>query len=141
MLFPRSYPFQALLDLQRSMDSALRSNWLAGTTAGRGSFPPINVFQKGEDFVAIIELAGVAKDDLNIEVKEGLIRISGEKKVDLPEGVSSHRRERIFGAFDRTVSIPSNIDSAGVKAEYRDGILALLIPRAEADKPRKVNIN
>lgn len=141
MLISRSDPFRALLDLQRSLESSFKSDWLRGSTAGRGSFPPINIFQKGDDFVAVVELAGIDKEKLDIQVKENLIRLSGERVPAYPQDVSAHRRERIFGTFDRTISVPVRVDAEAIKAEYRDGILALFIPRAEDDKPRKVTIS
>lgn len=52
-----------------------------------------------------------------------------------------HRRERLTGTFDRTLTVPMQIDADGIKAEYRDGVLALSLPRAESDKPRTIRIN
>jgi HSP20 family protein len=98
------------------------------------------VFQQGEDYLAIIELPGVNKDDLEVQAKENLIRISGKKTINYKEGVSVHRRERVSGEFDRTLSIPVQVDPDGIKAEFRDGVLALLLPRAESDKPRSIKI-
>jgi Hsp20/alpha crystallin family len=57
-----------------------------------------------------------------------------------PEDASIHRRERIRGVFDRTIAIPIQIDPNGIRAEYRDGVLALFIPRAEREKPRTIKI-
>ena len=131
----------ALFDFQRALDSRLESGWLRGATAGTGAFPPINVFQQGDNLVAIIELAGVNKSDLEIQAKDGTIRISGKKNVAYPEKVSLHRRERLSGTFDRTLTVPIQIDAERIKAEYRDGVLALFIPRAESDKPRSISIN
>ena len=62
MLFGRNDPFQALFELQRALDSRFRSNWLGGSTAGQGAYPPVNVFQKGEDFVAVVEAPGRDRD-------------------------------------------------------------------------------
>jgi HSP20 family protein len=90
--------------------------------------------------VAILELPGVDKNELNIQAKDNTIRIAGRKSVDYPEGVSVHRRERLWGVFDRTLVMPMQIDPDGVKAEYNDGMLALFIPRAERDKPRTIQI-
>jgi HSP20 family protein len=135
-----SDPFEALFALQRELDSRLASDWMGSGTAGMGSYPPINIFQRGEDFVAVVELPGVEKKDLQIEAKENTIRISGQKKIDYAEGASIHRRERVSGSFDRTLSIPVNIDPDGIRAECRDGVLALFIPRAERDKPRTIKI-
>ena len=100
----------------------------------------MNVFQQGDDILVIIELLGIDKNNLQIQAKENTIRISGKKAVDYPEGVSVHRRERISGEFDRTLSIPVQLDPDRIKAEYRDGILALFLPRAESDKPRTITI-
>jgi HSP20 family protein len=134
-------PFETLFAIQRALDSRRESDWLGGRTSGLGSFPPINVFQQGDDILAIVELPGVDKTDLDIQVKENTIRISGRKTIDYEQGASIHRRERVSGVFDRTLSVPIQIDPDGVKAEYRDGVLALLIPRAEHDKPKTIKIN
>jgi HSP20 family protein len=77
---------------------------------------------------------------LQIEAKENTIRISGEKTINYDDGASVHRRERVSGVFDRTLSIPVYIDPDAIRAEYRDGVLALVIPRAEREKPRTIKI-
>ena len=130
----------ALFDFQRALETRRESNWLRGATAGTGGFPPINVFQQGDNLVAIIELAGVRKGDLDIQAKDNTIRISGKKEVGYQKGASVHRRERHSGVFDRTLTVPIQIDAGQIKAEYRDGVLALFIPRAESDKPRTISI-
>jgi HSP20 family protein len=135
------HPLDALFDLQRALDSRLESDWLRGATAGTGAFPPINVFQQGDNLVAILEVPGVDKADLEIQAKDNAIRVSGKKTINYPEGVSLHRRERLTGTFDRTLTVPMQINAEGIKAEYRDGVLALFIPRAEADRPRTIRIN
>jgi HSP20 family protein len=133
-------PFEALFAFQRALEKRLSSDWLGNATAGTGTYPPVNVFQQGDDLVAILELPGVDKDELNIQAKENTIRIAGRKSVDYPEDVSVHRRERLWGVFDRTLVMPMQIDPDGIKAEYNDGMLALFIPRAERDKPRTIQI-
>ena len=135
------HPLDALFDLQRALEARRDSDWLQGTTAGAGAYPPINVFQQGDSLVAILEVPGLNKEELDIQAKNNTIRISGKKTIAYPEGVSLHRRERLTGSFDRTLSVPMEIDSDGIKAEYRDGVLALFIPRAESDKPRTIRIN
>jgi HSP20 family protein len=135
------HPLDALFDFQRALEARLDSDWLRGATAGTGAFPPINVFQHGDNLVAILEVPGVDKADLEIQAKGNAIRISGKKNIAYPEGVSVHRRERLTGTFDRTLTVPMEINADGIKAEYRDGVLALFIPRAETDKPRNIRIN
>jgi HSP20 family protein len=140
MISSFSNPFDALFALQRALEERRASEWMEGATTGMGSYPLINMFQQGDDFVAIIELPGVDRKDLEIQAKENTIRISGKKTIKYAEGVSVHRRERVGGVFDRTLSVPIQIDANGITAEYRDGVLALFIPRAESDKPRTIQI-
>jgi HSP20 family protein len=135
-----SDPLDALLTLQRALDARQSSEWLKDMTTARGPYPPINVFAQDDDFVAIVELPGVRKDDLQIQAKESTIRISGKKSVDYARNASVHRRERVSGEFDRTLTLPIQIDPDGIKAEYRDGVLALFIPRAESEKPRIIKV-
>jgi HSP20 family protein len=134
-------PFEALFTLQRALDARIASDWIGRGTAAIGSFPPVNIFQKGEDLVAVVELPGIDKNDLEIEAKENTIRISGRKAIAYGEQASVHRRERISGVFDRTLSVPIRIKPDGIRAEYRDGVLALFVPRAEADKPRSIKVS
>jgi HSP20 family protein len=134
-------PLDALLDFQRALEARLESDWLRGGTTGAGAYPPINVFQQGDGLVAILEIPGVSKGDLEIQAKDNTIRISGKKAIAYPEGVSVHRRERRSGMFDRTLTVPMQINADAIRAEYRDGVLALFIPRAEGDKPRSISIN
>jgi HSP20 family protein len=135
-----SDPFDTLFSLQRALEARIASDWLQNQTTSQGPFPPINVFQQGDNILAVIELSGVDKNDLQIQVKDNQIRISGKKRAAYPEGVSLHRRERVFGEFDRTLTLPVQFDPEGTKAEYRDGILALSLPRSERDKPRTIAI-
>jgi HSP20 family protein len=136
-----SDPVDVLLRLQRALEARRASDWLRDATTSSGPFPPVNVFQEGEDFVAIVELPGINKEDLQIEAKENTIRIAGKKSIAYEEGASVHRQERISGEFDRTLTIPVEIDPQTIKAEYRDGVLALFIPTAEKAKPRSIKIN
>jgi HSP20 family protein len=135
-----SEPFEALLDLQRALESLRDGDWLGSSTSAGGAYPPINIFRKGEDFVAILEAPGIKKSDLEVQVRGNAVRLAGKKVIDYPNSVSVHRRERLSGAFDRTITIPVEIDPDRVKAECRDGILALFLARADRDKPKSIRI-
>ena len=137
-LFPD--PFDTLLRLQQGLDAFRTSDWLAASPSGAGTYPPCNVFRNGDDFVIIAEIPGIKKSDLNVQVKGRTIRLSGTKSVDYAETASMHRRERLAGQFDRALTLPFEIDPDGMKAECRDGILALFLPRAEKDRPRTIQV-
>jgi HSP20 family protein len=138
-LFPD--PFRSLVEWQKSLDALRASDWLTGGLSARGAFPPMNAFRKGEDYVLLAELPGVDRDALDIQVKGNTIRISGRKTPNYPEKASVHRRERPFGDFDRTVTLPVEIEADKVQASYNDGVLALLLPRAEHEKPRRITLS
>jgi HSP20 family protein len=138
-LFPD--PFDALLGLQRALETSRASGWLDSSPSGGGSYPPLNVFRKGQDFIVIAEVPGIKKSDIEVQVlRRNTIRIAGTKRVSYPEQASLHRRERLAGRFDRTLTLPVEIDADAVKAESRDGILAVLLPRAEHEKPKSIQV-
>jgi HSP20 family protein len=137
-LFPDA--FDALLGLQQAMDSFRSSGWPTSGPSAGGAYPPMNMFRKGDDFVIIAEVPGIKKSDLEVQVKGNTIRLAGTKSVTYPEKAGLHRRERLAGRFDRAVTLPVEVDPEGVKAECRDGILALFLPRAERDKPKSIQV-
>jgi len=131
----------ALLQFQQALDTSRSSGWLGSSPSSAGSYPPLNVFRQGDDIVVIAEVPGVRKSDLQIEIKGRTIRIAGAKSVGYGEKTSIHRRERLAGRFDRAITVPVEIEADKVKAECRDGILALYLPRAESDKPRAIPLS
>ena len=141
MAFVFSDPFETLFNFQQAIDQLRASSWLDAGVSGQGAFPPLNVFRKGDDIVIIAEVPGVRKDDLKIEAKGDTIRIAGSRATGPQDKSSVHRRERRSGSFDRTIALPIEIKADGIKAECRDGVLALYLPRAEHEKPRAVAIS
>jgi HSP20 family protein len=138
-LFPD--PFGTLLGLQDALQAFRTSGWLQASPSAGGSYPPFNVFRKGDDLVIITEVPGIDKSDLELQVKGRTIRLAGTKTVKYPETASLHRRERMAGRFDRSVALPVEVNPDGVKAECHDGILAIFLPRAERDKARSISVS
>jgi len=137
-LFPD--PFSTLPALQNTLEAFRKSGWLQSSLSGDGSYPPLNIFRKKDDFVLVAEVPGIGKSDLDVQVKGRTVRLSGTMAVKYGEKASVHRRERLAGRFDRSVTLPVEIDPDGVTAECHDGILALLLPRSERDKPRSIKL-
>jgi HSP20 family protein len=134
-------PFDALFQFQQALDAFRTSSWLGSGVSGSGAFPLLNVFRKGDDIVIITEMPGVRKEDIQVQVKGDTIRIAGNKSVHYGERAGVHRRERRAGSFDRVITVPVTIDPDHVRAECRDGILALYLPRAERDKPKAIAVS
>ena len=133
--------YGALAALQSALESVKDYDYFGTSTVSRGGHPSVNIFKKETDLVLTAEIPGIRKEDLNIEVKGDLIRLSGERNPDFSkEEVSVHRLERYFGRFDRTMKLPYHVDSDKVVAALENGVLHVTLPQAETDKPKKINI-
>jgi HSP20 family protein len=131
-------PFE---QLQRELDRMLEAAFgpVGGVTGG--VYPPVNVFDGSEHYVVKAELPGVDPNAIEIDVQEGTLVLRGERA--LPEAkpeAAYHRRERDGGRFRRVVRLPGRVDTEGVNAQYRDGVLTVLVPKARETRPRKVTV-
>lgn len=133
-------PFGALSKLQQALDASKRDDWLSRSTSGPGSFPLIDVFRRGDDFVVMCELPGVSKESLRLEVHRNRLRVAGVRTIDYGEEISLHRVERRSGSFDRTVTLPVEVDQERAGAEFADGILVVELPRLEQDRPKRIDV-
>ncbi len=102
------------------------------------AYPPVGMWTSTDEAVVRAELPGFALDQIEVEVREHTLRISGERTTD---GEREYlRRERWIGRFDRRVHLPFAVDADAAQARLTDGILEIRLPRLEADKPRKIEI-
>jgi HSP20 family protein len=108
---------------------------------GSGVFPPMNVTQDDDNFYLRAEIPGIKPSELSISAVRNRVSLSGEREIKPEhERVSYHRRERAEGTFNRTVTLPTEVDAARVDARYADGILTLTLPKAEEAKPRQITV-
>ncbi len=135
-----SSTLDTLLALQDALDVTQDTGYFEGATTNTGVYPPINIFEKGGDLVLVAELPGIKKEDLQLQVKGNTVRLAGERTINYGEKISYHRIERNSSKFDRTLKLPINVEADQVKAEYKDGLLVISLPRAEGDKPRRIAI-
>ena len=106
-----------------------------------GTYPALNVWTNEDGLVLTAELPGFSPDDIDISVVGDSLTLSGERKADdVPEGTRYHRRERGYGKFSRTLQLPYTVEADGVEALFNNGILHVQLPRAEADKPKKITV-
>ncbi len=129
-------PFEQLQgELERMLDAAF------GHAGPSRLYPPVNVFDVGEAWVVKAELPGVTPDTIHIEVEDDTLTLRGERAFSEPNrDAAYHRRERGAGQFSRVVRIPGRLASDEVKAEYRDGVLTVRLPKAKEARPRRVQI-
>ena len=107
----------------------------------RGSFPPVNLWVGSEQAIVTAELPGVDAKQLDLSVTGNVLTLSGERKLeDLGEKDRYIRHERGCGQFTKTVELPYVVDSDKVDATYKNGVLKVVLSRAESDKPKKIAI-
>jgi HSP20 family protein len=127
--------------LRRDLDRLL-ADWPA--RAGWGvapGFPAMNIWTDEDSAVVTAELPGVSIEEIDISVEKDTLTLRGRRQPEeLDEGVTYHRRERRFGGFNRAFRLPFQVDAANVEAEFKSGVLSIVLPRAEADKPKKITI-
>jgi HSP20 family protein len=109
--------------------------------AGTPSYPAMNVWTSEDSAVVTAELPGCNADNLDISVVNETLTVAGSRAPEeLEEGATYHRRERSCGGFSRTFQLPFQVDAGQVEATFQNGILQVTLPRAEADKPKKIAI-
>ncbi len=103
--------------------------------------PPVDIFEKSDHLVIRAEIPGVQKDDMDVRIENGVLTLHGERKqeADVREE-NAYRMERIYGTFTRSFLLPTTVDSAKITATYKDGVLEVSVPKAEAAKPKQVVI-
>jgi HSP20 family protein len=134
-------PWREMQRLQSDMNRLL-----AGTSRWPGlsaapSFPAMNVWTDQDGAVVTAELPGVNPEEIDISVQDDTLTLHGTRVPDeVQEGGTYHRRERGSGSFTRSFQLPFQVQSDQVEASYAKGIMSITLPRAEADKPKKIAI-
>ena len=104
--------------------------------------PAVDIFERGEDLVIRAELPGIDKDAINIRVEDNRLVLSGERKSESEmTEENTYRIEREYGTFLRTFNLPKTVDAGRIVASYKDGILEIVLPKAEEAKPKKIEIS
>lgn len=135
-MFGYGDPFVALQhELQQMLDGAFGGGPRAGV------YPAVDVFDADDEVVVKAELPGVPPDKLEVDVRDDTITLRGERPAtELEEGAAFHRRERSRGQFRRVVRLPARLDGSEAKAEYKQGVLTVRVPKAKEVRPRRVPV-
>jgi len=103
--------------------------------------PNVDIFETKDAICVRAELPGVKKDDVHVEVKEGVLTLRGDRRFEKEvKEENYHRIERSYGTFHRSFTLPSSVEAEKVSARMKDGVLEVDLPKKEQAKPRKINI-
>lgn len=104
--------------------------------------PALDLYEEKDNLVVVLEVPGMKKDDFEIALHEGVLSISGERRLeDRSEKASGYRTERFEGRFQRSVTLPKSVQADKVKASYKDGILTVTMPIAEEARPKQIAVS
>lgn len=136
-------PYDELDRIRRQFDRMLEGWPAAGLRAARaGVFPPVNLTENRERYFVRAELPGLMAEDLDIQATGNTLSISGERKIPAEQGeVRYHRREREAGRFSRMIAMPGEINPEKIEAKLANGILTVVVGKAEKAKPRQVTVS
>jgi HSP20 family protein len=130
-------------DFRREMNQ-LVSNFFGGEDGGRGVagfMPRTNIAETDSGYEVSLDLPGMKPEEVNIELKEGQLWVTGERKCEREEkGKTFHRVERQYGQFRRIIPFDVPVDADKVEAEYKDGVLHVTVPKSETAKPRRIEV-
>jgi len=134
--------FDRLSSLRELLDSAFQLAAFPGERAAAEGFAPaLDLREDKEKVVVELELAGMKKEDFEVSVEGDSLVISGERKSETEQGDGeSFRRERLFGRFSRSVSLPTPVEVDQISAAYKDGVLTVTLPKADEAKPKKIEV-
>jgi HSP20 family protein len=139
-----SNAFDRLAVLRDEMDRLFDGAFGPALFRTPGSFnrwsPALDVYQNKDQFTVLVELPGLKKEDIEISLQDGTLTVTGERKHER-KGAEGYKSERFYGRFQRSVTLPATIDGSTVKASYQDGLLKVVLPKAEEAKPKQIEVS
>ena len=141
-------PFREMDDMQRRMSSIFGwNNYRGNLTADNENIsipewaPLVDIAEDDKEYLLKVELPEVQKDDVKVTVENGTLTISGERKSEKEDkNKKYHRVERTYGRFERGFSLPDDAQSDRIKADFRDGVLRVHLPKSEKARPKQIEV-
>jgi HSP20 family protein len=127
-------------ELDRVFESTFGSGFRSLGTLSRWT-PAVDVYQDKDQFTVVAEVPGMKKEEIDISLHGDTLTISGERKSPEKEGDQGFRTERFFGKYQRSLTLPSAVNTEKVKASYKDGILEVVLPKADEAKPKQIEVS
>lgn len=139
-------PFWQLSSLRDEIDRLFESplgEWTRKSQSFLGGWlPSVDLYEEKDNVIVRAELPGMKKEEIGLSLHEGVLTISGERKLEENQlGSEVHRSERLLGRFQRSISLPSPVQPDKVSAEYKDGLLTVTLPKTEEVKPKQIKVD
>ena len=137
-------PFRGLNTLQdqvnRLLEDSIRG---AGSNSSLAAWAPaVDIYETESELVVTADLPGVNETDFDVRVENNMLTIRGERKLEKTVNEDNMLRvERAYGSFSRSFSLPNTVNTEAIKADYRDGVLTVKMPKREESKPKQVKVN
>jgi HSP20 family protein len=148
MAVVRWEPFRDLVSLQERMNQMFNDSYRGRGTSeddwslGGSWAPAVDIYEHEGNIVLTAELPGVDPKDVDIRVENNILSLRGERKWNNDvQRESYHRVERAYGSFTRSFTLPNVVDTEKIKADYKEGMLKLVLPKKEEAKPKQISIN
>jgi HSP20 family protein len=137
-------PMRDLIDIQEEINRMFQD--IGGPLEGEARLPrlhpAVDVVENKDSFVVKAELPGMKKEDVKVTLQNNVLIISGEKKQEVQEkGKTYFKTERTYGTFYRTIDLPVQVKMEEIKADFKDGILTIELPKVEEAKPKEISIS
>ena len=138
-------PFRELAALQndmgRLMSTFLGQGQVNGENGERSWMPAVDVWETDNELVYAFDIPGISEDEISVEYDDGALTVSGKReRKEQRQDDRFYRYERRFGSFSRTVGLPQAVEEDAIRADYRNGVLEIHVPKPEAPKPRRIQI-
>jgi HSP20 family protein len=141
-------PFQDLRSAQDEMAQmspmlahALGLHTRQGSATATAWAPALDISERKDAYLVTVELPGLKPEDLDITMEDGLLTIQGERQLTQESSEQQfHRVERRYGAFRRSITLPAHVTAEGIQASFEDGVLQILVPKAEEAKPKRIQV-
>ena len=140
-MIDRNEPFGRAMGLRQMMDRLLEDAVVMPRQGGDGGGPAMDVYEEDDSLVIEAHVSGFKPDDLDINVEQGVLTISGQAKAEQERKERNYLvREQRTGRFSRSLRLPATYDADACTARFEDGVLRLIFPKSEAAKPRRIQI-
>ncbi len=137
-------PFRDLLSIQEEMNELFNRAFgqrERGEPSARLWAPALDIAERKDAYLVKVELPGVKPEDLDISLEDGLLTVSGERQFTQESSDERyHRVERRYGAFRRSITLPSQVKADAIEASFDDGVLSITVPKAEEARPKKITV-